>query len=175
MCVRSLIEEASVHLPHRGTLWVATYRDPSGRQLWRTTGSRDRKTALALANRWEAEAKRRRAAQGALPRKPTIRVRPGSGEREAGLLSQQEVASLLHLSVRTVRETERSAFRKLRAALRDFWREYETGEVKEAALPTPGAWALNRAEIAAVYGLTRRPFERQALRKLLALTQGVGP
>jgi hypothetical protein len=175
VCARDLIE-ASVHLPHRGTLWVATYRDPSGRQLWRTTGSRDRKTALALADQWEAEAKQRRAAQGALPRKPTIRVRPGSAERELGLLTQREVGVIMQISERAVREIERRAFDKLRRhpALKGLWQEWATGEIKEA-LPAPTPWALSRAEIAAVYGLTRTPFERQALRKLIALTQGANP
>jgi hypothetical protein len=163
--------EASVHLPPRGHRWVAVYTGVEpGRQVWKSTRLRDRAAALALAKEWEAEAKRRRAAQGALPPKPTVRVRPGSGERELGLLSQAEVASLLHLSVRTIREIERSAFRKLRRhpALRDLWQEWVTGEVKEA-LPTPSAWALSSAEVAAVWALTRTPFERRALRKLIAL------
>jgi len=172
VCVRSLIE-ASVHLPRRSSRWVAAFRGENGRQVWRTTGLREREPALVLAKRWEKEARQKRAAQGALPRKPTIRVRPGSAEREAGLLTQQEVASLLHLSLRTVRETERSAFEKLRRhpALRDLWQEWVTGEVKEA-LPTPSAWTLSRAEIAAVWALTRTPFERHALRKVIALTRG---
>jgi hypothetical protein len=33
---------------------------------------------------------------------------------------------------------------------------------------------LSGAEVAAVYNLARTPEERQALRKLLALTQGAG-
>src|ERR1035437_5982550 len=70
--------EVSVHLPNRGTRWLASFRDGTGRQVWRTTRMRDRSAALALGQRWEQEAKCKRAAQGAAPRKPTIRVRPGS-------------------------------------------------------------------------------------------------
>jgi len=36
-------------------------------------------------------------------------------------------------------------------------------------LSTPAAWALSRAEVAAVNGLARTPIEQRALRKLLAL------
>jgi Sigma-70, region 4 len=170
---RSLVE-VSVHLPRRGSRWVASFRDETGRQVWRTTGLRDREPALVLARRWEGEAKGRRAAQGAMPPKPIIRVRPGSGERELGLLTQREVAAIMRISERTVRSIEKRAFDKLRRhpALRDFWREHETGEIAEAALPARRAWALSRVEIAAVNGLAQTPIERQALRKLLALTQG---
>jgi hypothetical protein len=166
--------EVSVHLPRRGTRWVASFRDETGRQIWRATELHDREPALVLARRWEGEAKRRRAAQGAAPPKPIIRVRPGSGERELGLLTQREVAAIMRISERTVRSIEKRAFDKLRRhpALRDFWREHETGEIAEAALPARRTWALSRVEIAAVYALAETPVERQALRKLLALTQG---
>jgi predicted aminopeptidase len=99
-------------------------------------------------------------------------VRPGSAERELGLLTQQEVAMMLKISERAVREIERRAFEKLRRhpALRDIWREYQTGDIREAGLVVNGA--LSRAEIAAVYALARTPEERQALRKLFDLTQG---
>ena len=170
ICVRSLIE-SSVHLPKRSSRWVATYRDETGRQVWRGTGARDKKTAMAMARQWEREAQRKRAARPAVPRKPTIRVRPGSGEWDVGLLSQQEVALVLKISTRAVRAIEERAFYKLRnhPALRDFWREHTTGEVVEAALPAPKDWALSRAELAAVYDLARTPEERHALRKLIAL------
>jgi hypothetical protein len=168
VCVRSLLD-ASVHLPHRGSRFVATYRDERGKQVWRSTGLRDRRAAMLLAQEWQAEAKRRRMAQGALPRKPTIRVRAGGAEQAVGLLSQAEVAAILRISTRAVREAERRAFDKLRRALRDFWREHETGEVREAAASTPSAWTLSRAEVAAVYALARTPEERQALSRLLAL------
>jgi hypothetical protein len=171
VCARSLIE-ASVHLPHRGSRFVATYRDERGKQVWRSTGLRDRAAALVLAQEWEAQAKRNRSAQRAPLRKPTIRVRPGSGERQVGLLTQREVAAVLRISERAVREIERRAIDKLRRALRDFWREYQTGEVAEAALSTPSAWALSPSEVVAVYALAQTPFEQRALRKLLALAAG---
>jgi DNA-binding CsgD family transcriptional regulator len=171
---RSLVE-VSVHLPARGSRWVAAFRDETGRQVWRTTGLRDREPALVLAKRWEGEAKRRQAAQPAVPPRLTIRVRPGSAEKEQGCLSQREVAAILRISERAVREIERRAFDKLRRhpALRDSWREWLTGEIEEAASQVLADWTLSRAEITAVNGLARTSEERQALRKLLALmTQG---
>ncbi len=172
--LEALLDEASVHLPRRSSRWVASFRDGAGRQVWRATGSRSRRAALALAKQWEEEARRRRAAQPAPPRKPTIRVRPGSGERQLGLLSQKEVATIMKISERAVRQIEKSAFDKLRRhpALRNFWREWNTGEIEEAGLEPPAEWALSQAEIAAIWALTRAPEERLALRKLLALTQG---
>jgi hypothetical protein len=166
--------EVSVHLPRRGTRWVAAFRDETGRQVWRTTGMLDRKAALAQAQDWERAAKCKRAAQSALPRKPIMRVRPGSGERELGLLSQREVGLILKISERAVREIERRAFDKIRRHpdLRDFWREWTTGEIKETAFGASAQWALSRAEIAAVYALARTPVEQRALQKLLALAQG---
>jgi DNA-binding CsgD family transcriptional regulator len=163
--------EVSLHLPRRGTKWVAAFRDANGRQVWRTTGLREREPALALARRWEAEAKRRRAAQPAAPPKLTMRVRPGSAERQEGCLTQAEVAALLRISQRTVREIEHRALAKLRShpALKHFWREWQTCQIREMALRASRQWTLNRAEVAAVYGLARTPFERRAVRKLLAL------
>ena len=77
----------------------------------------------------------------------------------------------MEISERAVREIERRAFDKLRRhpALRDFWREYQTGEIREAAVPIPSAWTLSRAEVAAVYALARTPDERRALGKLMTL------
>lgn len=170
---RRLIE-VSVHLPRRGTRWVASFRDERGRHIWRSTGLREREPALALGKRWEADAKRKRAAQGAAPTKLTIRVRPGSAEKELGCLSQKEVAAILRMSERAVREVERRAFEKLRRhpALKDFWREWTTSQIKETALRVSKQWTLSRIEIAAVNALAKTPAARQALRKLLALTQG---
>ena len=166
--------EVSVHLPRRGTRWVASFRDERGRHIWRSTGLREREPALALGKRWEAVAKRKRAAQGAAPTKLTIRVRPGSAEQGLGCLSQKEVAAILRMPERAVREIERRAFDKLRRhpALKNLWREWQTGQIKETALGAAKQWALNRAEVAAVYAMARTTVERQALRKLLALTQG---
>jgi hypothetical protein len=146
--------------------WVAAFRDANGRQVWRSTGLRDREPALALARRWEGEAKRRRAVQPAAPPKLTIRVRPGST-----CLSQKEVAAILKISERAVRQIEKTAIEKLRRhpVLRGIWREWETGEMKEATSRGSSQWALSRAEIAAVYALARTPFEQGALKKLLRL------
>ena len=176
MSARSLVE-VSVHLPSRGTRWIASFRDETGQQIWRTTGLREKGAALALGRHWEQEAKRKRVSQGALPPKPTIWVRPGSGEEAIGLLTQKEVAMILRISERSVREIERRAFEKLRRhpALTKFWREWTTGEVAEAVRGSPSEWTLTRAEIAAVYGLAETPVERQALRKLFAMTQGHSP
>ena len=72
----ALIDEASVHLPRRGTCWVAAFTDENGRQVWKATGQRDRRAAQAIADELEAAAKRKRAAQCEQPHKPVIRVRP---------------------------------------------------------------------------------------------------
>ncbi len=170
--IEALIE-ASVHLPRRGNRWVAAFRDSSGRRAWRTTGLRDRRAALALATEWEAKARRGQVVQPPSPGKTTIRVRPGSAERAVGMLSQAEVAAIMRISERTVRAIEKRAIEKLRRhpVLRDLWREWKTGGIKEVALAGRSDWALTRAEAAAVYALARTPEERQALRKLFALTQ----
>ena len=176
VCARSLVE-VSVHLPSRGTRWIAAYRDATGRRTCRTTRMRNRKAALALGKEWEQAAQRKKAVQGTPPSKPIMRVRRGSAEHEVGLLSQAEVAAFLHISERAVRDIERRAFDKIRRhpGLRAFGSEWVAGEVEEAASQALADWALTRAEIAAVYALARTPEERQALRKLLALTQDVSP
>jgi len=86
----------------------------------------------------------------------------------------EAAAAILRISERAVREIERRAFDKLRRhpALQNLWSEWQTGEIKEAALPVSKHWMLSRAEVAAVYALAGTTVERQALRKLLALTQG---
>jgi len=171
--IEVLIDEASVHLPNRSSRWVAAFRDETGRRTWRSTKLSDRTAALALANEWEAKARRGQAVQPPSPGKATIRVRPGSAERAVGMLSQAEVGLILGLSERTVREVEKSAFDKLRRhpALRDLWREWTTGEIKEAGMGASAEWALSRAEIAAVYDLARTDEERQALEKLIAMVR----
>ncbi len=80
----------------------------------------------------------------------------------------------MNISERTVREIERRALAKLRRhpALRELWREWSAREIEETGLEVFPPWALSRAEIAAVYALTRTPEERQVVEKLLALTQG---
>src|SRR5437870_5709247 len=162
------LAEAAVRRPPRSRRWVAVYTGVEpGKQVWRSTGLTGRSAALALARRWEAQARIQRAASGALTRKPTIRVRHGSAEAASGLLNQEEVAALLGISVRAVREIERRAFEKLRRhpALHRFWREYATGNVEESA----GCQDLSRFEINALFRLARTALERRALRKVLAV------
>ena len=168
---RSLIE-ASVHLPRRGTRWVAAFQDENGRQVWKSTGQRDRTAAQAIADELEAAARRKRFAQGGPPRKSTIRVRRGSGDRALGPFTQAETAAIMRVSERTVREIERRAFTKLRnhPALQQFWREWQSGEVKEAVVPTSTGWDLSQSEIEALLALARTPIEKHAIRKLIALT-----
>jgi hypothetical protein len=163
--------EASVHLSTRGKRFNASFRDETGRQVWRTTGLTDRAAALALAKKWEEEARRKRAAQGDLPKKPTIRVRHGSGKSESGPFTEREIALLVGISERAVREIQRRAIDKLRRhpALRALWREWETGEVEEGVEVTTGGWQLDASEIAAVYALARMPEERLVLRKLIGM------
>jgi hypothetical protein len=158
------------------TKWVASFRDETGRQIWRSTGLADHGSALAVAQAWEQRAERQRAAQPRAPGKAAIRVRPGSSERAAGMLSQGEVAAIMGISVRGVRRIERRALEKLRRhpALKDFWREWIGGDIKEAGLEDWLLW-LGGAEIAALYALARTPEEWNALRKLFMLTQAAGP
>src|SRR5262245_483571 len=97
----ALLGEASVRLPRRGRIWIAVFTGPEpGQQIWRSTGLTDRVEALTLARRWEAEARRVRAARGRSVGKPTIHVRPGSAEAGVGFLTQQEVAAVLGISER---------------------------------------------------------------------------
>jgi hypothetical protein len=148
---------------------MASYRDETGKQVWKSTGQVDRAAAQAIADRLEREARAKRAAQAPRPKKPTIRVRPGSAEHAVGLLSQKEVALFLKISERAVRETERSAFQKIRnhPLMRQFWREWEGGEIDEAAHGSE--WQLSDCEIAAVYKLARTLEEREVLSKVMAL------
>ena len=137
-----------------GRLCARTLLDASIRLPRRT----DRKPVLAVATK---------------PRKPTMRVRPGSAERELGLLTQREVAVILRISERAVRAIEKRAFDKIRRQLTDFWREWTGSEIEETTLLVD--WSdrpLTGAEIAAVYDLARGTAERQALRKLFALARG---
>jgi hypothetical protein len=129
---------------------------------------------MAVAQRWEADAKRKRAAQRPVPPRLTIRVRPAGTERQRGCLSQAEVAIILRISERAVREIERRAIEKLRRnpIVKSLWSELKTGEIKEAASPASRQWTLSRAEIAAVYALARTPAERQAINKVIAIVQG---
>ena len=168
---RSLIE-ASVHLPRRGTRWVAAFQDENGRQVWKSTGQRDRTAAQAIADELEAAARRKRFAQGGPPTKLALRVRRGSGERGRGPFTQAETAAIMRISERSVRQLQRSALTKLRnhPALKEFWREWQRGQVSEAVVPTSTGSALSAAEIEALLALARTPIEKHAVRKSIAFT-----
>lgn len=173
LSARSLIE-ASVHLPRRGKRWVASYRDETGRQRWRSTGRIDRKTALVLAKQWEEEARRKRGVVERPSPTALIRVKPGSGKAEPGQFTQREVALLLRISERAVRQIERRAIAKLRRhpILRDLWRDWVGEELSMEALPGK-VEGLTPSEIAAVYGLARTPGEQDLVQRLLACIDGV--
>ena len=86
-------------------------------------------------------------------------------------MTQAEVAAIMRISERTVHSIEKRALEKLHrhAALRELWREWTEGEIKEAGKGASAEWTLSRAEIAAVYALTRTPEEQRAVRKLIGL------
>src|SRR5258706_2542316 len=54
---KSPVCEASVYLPRRGRIWVATFTGPQGGQTWRSTGRTNRDQAMIFARRWEAQAR----------------------------------------------------------------------------------------------------------------------
>ena len=164
---RELIE-ASVHRPRRGKLYVASFRDETGRQRWQRTGLSDRKAALILAQEWEAAARRKHGFSAKQPQKALVRVTAGGGTGNEGLFTQREVAALLRISERAVRNIERQAIDKLRRHpdLKAIWQEWVKGEIKEGVVPVVN-WELNRSEIAALYGLAQTPAERALLQRLL--------
>ena len=159
------LSEASVHRPKRSTIWVASFTGPAGGQVWRSTGLTNREQALLVARNWEAEARRHRATLGRRARKPVWRV--GRSERVSGLLTQKEVAQLLNVSERCVREIERRALAKLRRhpLLREIWQEYVRGELEEAY------GCLTPAEVDALLGLCRSTEEYRLVKKVLQVTQ----
>lgn len=154
-----LLGEASVRLPPRSTRWVAAFTGPvPGKQVQRSTGLTDRNAALALAQKWERQAKAQRLARKKeYPGKPSIRARSGEG------LTQHEVAALLKISVRAVRGIEMRAFEKLKRhpKLQQFWKEY--GGIGESAI------VLSAQEISALFFLAETPLELIALRKTFML------
>ena len=158
--------EASVHRPHRSHVWVASFTAPTGGQFSKSTGLRNRKQALLVARKWEAEARAQRTKSGLQTRKPLVRIRRlDSGDRSG--LTQKEVAAFLELSERAVREIERRAFRKLRShpLLRQFWREYLKGELDE------GESKLTREEIQSLFNVTRTPEERRLIERIVRMIQ----
>jgi hypothetical protein len=154
----AILYEAAVYLPKRGRVWIAVFTGASGGQIWRTTGLTNRDEALALARKWEAEARAQRAISG----KPSIRA----GHFAAGL-TQREVGLLLGLSERTVRKIERTALRKLfnDPRLKQLWQQYSSGELGEAYT------SLSAAEIVALFGMAQTSEEHELIKKILWLIQ----
>jgi hypothetical protein len=119
-----------------------------------------------VADKWEAEARRKRAV---LPIRPTVPVRAGSGENALGTLTQREVALIMKISERAVRAIERRAIEKLRKhpALKQVWRELQGHDIEEGGVHME--YGLSQAEMEAVLGLARTAYERSVVRKLLRI------
>ncbi len=164
--VPAQLAEATVRRPPRSRVWVAVFTGAEpGKQVFKSTGLTNRVQALLLARKWEAEARRQRAAWRG-PRKPTIRVKrsdPSSG------FSQREVALLMKMSIRGVREIERRAFAKIfkHPKGKEIWRQYLSGEIDEESQPPP----LTREEINALLALARTPEEKAVITKVLRLVR----
>ena len=165
---RNRVFEASVHRSKRSQIWNAVFTGPGGGQVSRTTGITDRDQALLVARKWEAEARAERARLGATRRKPVLRARRSPSAAGAPMLTQREVAQLLHMSERTVRAIERRAFRKIRnhPLMRQIWRQYVAGELDEHQS------TFHQEEIEALFSLARTPQEQRLLQKVLALIHG---
>jgi hypothetical protein len=155
--------EATVHRARRSRVWVATFTGAAGGQVWKSTGLTDYDQALLLARYWESQARTQRAKLGL--RKPSIPVRPK--KPGTGMLTQREVAQVLHMSERGVREVERRALSKLRQhpLLKELWDDYSKGVVDEAC------WTLNPAEIEALFDLAGTLEELRLVEKVLRIIQ----
>jgi hypothetical protein len=86
--------------------------------------------------------------------------------RQVGL-TQKQVAQLLNMSERGVREVERRAFQKLRQhpLLRPVWRQYLVGESDEHQP------ILTSTEIQALFTLAHTPEERDLIQQVLRLIE----
>ena len=84
-------------------------------------------------------------------------------------LTQKDVATLLGISERAVRNIEKRALAKLgkHPVMRELWDEYQALLAADSALGESDA-GLTPAEIRALWGLTRTTGERFLLRKLLS-------
>jgi hypothetical protein len=140
---------------------------PTGGQVWKSTGLTDRDQALLVARKWEAEARVQRARLGRTAKKPIWRVRRPASSTGIGPLSQKEVAMLLNMSERGVREVERRAFQKLRnhPLLRRVWQQYLVGELEEHGL------MLTPEEAEALFRVACTPEERGLIQRVLRLIQ----
>jgi len=164
----ALVIEASLHRSARSRVWNAVFTGPGGGQVSRSTGLTDRDQALLIARKWEAKARAERARLGTTSRKPILRAGQSRSAAGVSMLTQQEVAQLLHMSERGVREVERRAFRKIRnhPLMRQIWQKYLSGELDEHQ-PT-----LTQDEIEAVFHVARTPEEWSFLLKVLRLIRG---
>lgn len=148
LCAERLVNEASVHLPRKGTRWIASYRDHTGQQRWRSTGLTDKRAAIILAQEWELAERKRRAEHS----EPMPSKRRYTGSRWAVQFTQREVARLLGISQRAVRDIEARALRKLRRhpSIAALWREWGAGHVEEAAAtgPVDGCYGQGRVAYA---------------------------
>ncbi len=116
---KPFLPEATVHRPARGKIFVATFWGADGRQIWRSTGSKDRREALRIAKGWEKQARIERAKKA--PHAPAFRL--------PAIRTQEEVAELMKLSVRSVAQAEKEALDRLRQdpELLQLWAEYRGG------------------------------------------------
>jgi hypothetical protein len=107
--------EASVHLPKRGSIFMAAFRDEFGRQVQQSTHERDRAAAQAVTDKLEADAREKRLARPAVkPGKPRVRVRRRSAERLLGVLSHAEIAAASTPTTSHFDRTRYCSFRKRR-------------------------------------------------------------
>ncbi len=116
---KPFLPEATVHLPARGKIFVATFWGANGKQVWRSTGSRNRREALRIAQSWERQARLERSKKA--PHAPVFRL--------PAIRTQEEVARLMRLSVRSVAQAEKEALDRLRhdPELLQLWAEYRGG------------------------------------------------
>ncbi len=154
----SRINEASVRLPPRSHVYVAVFTGPDGGQVSRSTGQTDYQAALEIARQWEAEARQIRQR----------RVQPPIPLRTGGVLSQAQVAAILRISERAVRETEKRAMRKLRAhpLLREIWRELSSNHPDDL---DESLDSLTPEEAHALLALAKNQTEIEALRMVFRL------
>jgi hypothetical protein len=134
------LREASVHLLRRGGIWIASFTGAKpGSRVWRSTKLTDQQAAMTQAKEWERLAKEKRSALGYQKATPALRVRSRQNPAMTGSLTQDEVAKILGVSVKTVRGLERRALAKLanHPSLRQTWQQYLAGKLVERLLEMP--------------------------------------
>ncbi len=158
----ALVSETSVHRSAGSLVWQAVFTGAEGGQIWKSTGLINKQQAMLVARKWEAEARAQRELMGRTARKPIVRA---AGAGQFGL-SQKEVALIMKLSERAVRQIEKRAIRKLaqHPVLRRVWKEYLGDLNEDEAVLTP-------EEIEVLFGLAYTTEERLVIRKLLKLLQ----